>query len=149
MSKRENSGYLTCSQEDFLLLCGGTGVWTQSSILARQMLSHLRNNPNHFCPGYFFFTFSIIFHLFTCACIVWVISPPTLPSILSLFPPQFQAGPVLPWLFLEIGSHFLLKLAWTVILLFCASCCNGDDRCMPPCPVVFHWDGVLKTFLPW
>jgi hypothetical protein len=30
----------------------------------------------------------IIIHLFTCACIIWVISPP--------FSSQFQAGPVLP-----------------------------------------------------
>jgi hypothetical protein len=35
--------------------------------------------------------------LFTCAYIVWVISPPCPPPLPSPpFPPQFQAGPVLP-----------------------------------------------------
>jgi hypothetical protein len=39
----------------------------------------------------------IIYSLFTCAYIVWVISPPCplLPPS-SPLPPQFQAGPVLP-----------------------------------------------------
>jgi hypothetical protein len=34
--------------------------------------------------------------LLTCACIVWVISPPAPSPTLSPFPSQFQAGPVLP-----------------------------------------------------
>jgi hypothetical protein len=47
---------------------------------------------------------------------------------------------------LEIGSHFLPKLAWTLILLFYASHYTWDDRHVPPCPTFFHWDGVLQTF---
>jgi hypothetical protein len=42
-------------------------------------------------------SFFFIIHLFTCAYIVWVISPPCPPCPpSSLFPSQFQAGLVLP-----------------------------------------------------
>jgi hypothetical protein len=42
----------------------------------------------------------------------------------------------------------LPRLAWTTILLFCASNHGWDDRHMPQCPAVFGWDGVLQAFLP-
>jgi hypothetical protein len=52
----------------------------------------------HTCfQTYYAFDFLFIILLFTYAYIVWVISlpcPPPLPS--TPFPPQFQAGPVLP-----------------------------------------------------
>jgi hypothetical protein len=42
-------------------------------------------------------TIFVIIHLFTCAYIVWVISPPCpLPHSLPPSPPHFQAEPVLP-----------------------------------------------------
>jgi hypothetical protein len=28
------------------------------------------------------------------------------------------------------------------------SCHNWDDKCLPPCPSFFYWDGVLATFCP-
>jgi hypothetical protein len=57
---------------------------------------------NWWLPFFLFWLFYFIFiylfliiHLFTCAYIVWVISPPLLPCP-PLSPTQFQAGPVLP-----------------------------------------------------
>jgi hypothetical protein len=54
----------------------------------------------------------------------------------------------LPTLFamvnLEMGSHFLPRLAWTVVLLFWASCHSWDDRRLPPHPALFCWDRVSK-----
>jgi hypothetical protein len=45
--------------------------------------------------AYFFKKYFIL--LFTCAYIVWVISPPCPPTLPSLpFTPQFHEGPVLP-----------------------------------------------------
>jgi hypothetical protein len=50
---------------------------------------HIKGLSKHgFC--YLF----LIIHLFTCAYIVWVISPPC--PLLPPSPPQFQAGPFLP-----------------------------------------------------
>jgi hypothetical protein len=49
---------------------------------------------------------------------------------------------------LEIRSHFLLRPAWTLIILFYASCRPWDDRLTPPHPTLFHWDGVLQIVLP-
>jgi hypothetical protein len=55
---------------------------------------------------------------------------------------------------LEIGSCFLSRPAWTVILLFNASCLTWDDRHMALCPAFFsmemgshnifylHWPGT-------
>jgi hypothetical protein len=50
------------------------------------------------CASFFFsFPFFKIIHLFTYACIVWVISLPSPSStLLSPFPPHFQAEPILP-----------------------------------------------------
>jgi hypothetical protein len=42
----------------------------------------------------------------------------------------------------------LPRPVWTLILLFSASRCNWDDRCMPPCPAFFCRDGVSETFWP-
>jgi hypothetical protein len=47
----------------------------------------------------------LIIHLFTCAYIVWVISPPALPSPLPPCPLQFQAGPVLPLSLILLKRH--------------------------------------------
>jgi hypothetical protein len=52
---------------------------------------------------------------------------------------------------LEIGSWFLPRSAWTVILLFCTSCCCWDDRLVLLCTAI-GWDGVLWTIClswPW
>jgi hypothetical protein len=55
----------------------------------------------------FIFYFILFVHLFTCAYIVWVISPPCPPPPpFPCSPPQFQAGPVLPlWLILLKKRH--------------------------------------------
>jgi hypothetical protein len=51
---------------------------------------------SHSAQSYHTFLFFIV-HLFTCAYIAWVISPPCPPPPPFLhFPPQFQIGPVLP-----------------------------------------------------
>jgi hypothetical protein len=53
---------------------------------------------------------------------------------------------------LEIGSWFWPRLVWTMTLLFYASCCNWDDRYVPPCRAFVHWDVVSETFCldwPW
>jgi hypothetical protein len=42
---------------------------------------------------------------------------------------------------LEIGSYFMLRLAWTTIFLLYASHNHWDDRCTPPRP------GFFQTFL--
>jgi hypothetical protein len=43
------------------------------------------------------FYYYYYYFLFTCSYIIWVISSPCPPPLSSpLFPPQFQAGPVLP-----------------------------------------------------
>jgi hypothetical protein len=51
----------------------------------------------------------------------------------------------------EIGSSFLPSPARTVSLLFYASHCSWDDRCIPPLPTI-DWDGFSLTFClgwPW
>jgi hypothetical protein len=78
------------------------------------------------CVGYFLF---VVVHLFTCACIVRVISPPGSPS---LFPPQFQAGPVLPLSLIllkqrhkhnkEDKAFLLVKDSYTERVLLLLSC---------------------------
>jgi hypothetical protein len=47
---------------------------------------------------------------------------------------------------LEIGSHILPRLAYTVILLFYPSCHCRNDRC--GAPSFFSWDGSLTKFWP-
>jgi hypothetical protein len=42
---------------------------------------------------------------------------------------------------LELGSRFLLRPSWTVILLFYASWHSWDDRLLPLYPVI-GWDGI-------
>jgi hypothetical protein len=49
---------------------------------------------------------------------------------------------------LETRSLFLSRPTWTTILLLYTSFCSWNDRFMPPCPAVFHWVGVLQTFMP-
>jgi hypothetical protein len=51
---------------------------------------------------------------------------------------------------LELGSHFLCRLAWTTVLLFYPSCYHcWDDRCTIPYPAFFSpWFRVSQTFLP-
>jgi hypothetical protein len=50
------------------------------------------------------------------------------------------------WLFLEIESCFLPRLAWIEILLFYAS---HHDRDLSPCPAI-DWDGIFRSIcLDW
>jgi hypothetical protein len=42
---------------------------------------------------------------------------------------------------LQRGYCFLPGTVWIVILLFSIFHCSLDDRCMPPGPAFFHWDG--------
>jgi hypothetical protein len=52
---------------------------------------------------------------------------------------------------LEIGSFFLPRQTWTLILLLCTFCSSCDDRTIPQYPVI-GWEGVLPTFClgwPW
>jgi hypothetical protein len=44
---------------------------------------------------------------------------------------------------LEIGSYFLPRQAWTMVLLVYASCHCWNDRHTAP---RLGWDGILKTF---
>jgi hypothetical protein len=48
---------------------------------------------------------------------------------------------------LEIGSHFLVRSAWTAIFLFYTS----HVARMTHHPAFFHWNGTLWTFscFPW
>jgi hypothetical protein len=46
----------------------------------------------------------------------------------------------------EIGSYFMTKSAWTIILLFVLSHVDGNDRHLPPDPAI-SWDGGLWNFL--
>jgi hypothetical protein len=53
---------------------------------------------------------------------------------------------------LEIGSHFLPRLTWTVILLFYTSPHHWVTMCVPPCPVFIGCDGssnTLTSYLAW
>jgi hypothetical protein len=57
-----------------------------------------------------------------------------------------HASAIFVLVILEIESSSLPKLAWTSILLFCASYHSWDDRCTPPYPAFVHWDGVFNFF---
>jgi hypothetical protein len=48
---------------------------------------------------------------------------------------------------LEIGSHFLPRMAWTVVLLFYACPHSWEDRSVLPLPAFFHWDGSPNFFV--
>jgi hypothetical protein len=47
---------------------------------------------------------------------------------------------------LEIRSWFLPRPAWTMILLFYASCHCWNDKNMPPHSTFILWDGGLPNF---
>jgi hypothetical protein len=47
---------------------------------------------------------------------------------------------------LEIGSHFLSRLAWTVTLLFYTSLHIWDGECAPPHQAFFCLDGDITSF---
>jgi hypothetical protein len=54
----------------------------------------------------YLFIYLFFVHLFTCAYIVWVISPPCPPPPFPPSPSQFQAGPILPlWMILLKKRH--------------------------------------------
>jgi hypothetical protein len=46
------------------------------------------------------------------------------------------------WLFWRRGSHFLPRVAWTVVLLFYTSCHSWDDSHVLLCPAI-GWDGLF------
>jgi hypothetical protein len=48
--------------------------------------------------------------------------------------------------FWGIGTYFLSRLTWIVILLFYTSHCHWDDSHTPPCPLFFLWDGLMSFF---
>jgi hypothetical protein len=78
-----------------LTICTG---WLQNMILliSASWIAKITGVSHQRPPKHFLFLFLII-HLFTCAYIVWVISPPCLTSLpFPPFPPHFQTEPVLP-----------------------------------------------------
>jgi hypothetical protein len=99
-----------------------------------------------------FILFFNFIYLFTCAYIVWVISPPCLPSPpFLLSPPQFQAGPVLPLSLILLkkrhkhnkkGKVFLL-VELRIVIQKDSYCCFHVPMCYNPCSFNSDWS------LPW
>jgi 3-deoxy-D-manno-octulosonate 8-phosphate phosphatase KdsC-like HAD superfamily phosphatase len=93
-----------------------TGVLTRGLTLVR----HLNHSANSF---FVLDIFEIRSHKLFASRVAWITG-------------ANYCCPTIALVILEIESCFLPSLTWTSILLFCASCCHLDDRCLPLCSAI-------------
>jgi hypothetical protein len=92
----------------------------------------------YFVSGFFFFVVDFEIrtsHLLSKQSTIWAMS-----SLFSLVNLKIEC---FFWFF-----YFLSRLFWIMLLLFQASCCRWGNRCTPPLPAFFCWNGVLLNFCP-
>jgi hypothetical protein len=124
-----------------------TGIWAHSLRLASEAVYNLSHTSSCFCFSYLSDRVShfakrqsfFVVHLFTCAYVVWVISPPCPPPPpFPPFPPQFQASPVLPlWLILLKKRHMHNKKDKAFLLVELRIAIQKDSYCCSHVPMCY------------
>jgi hypothetical protein len=121
-----------------LFIFGGTGIWTQSFVLAKQALYHLRYNHSPFCSGYFGHRVLLF---------AQVSLDPDPPILGFLLLPGWQAHASMPsfWLTQGLSNFYPPGLPGTAVLSISAShivwgACHHTQ-------LLFEI-GVLLIFLP-